>query len=291
MDWGLTQAGLVLEGGGQRGVFTAGVLRAFTDFGLYLSDIYGVSMGACNGANYVSRQKERNRIVITRYAGDSRFLSWKRALAGKGLLGMDFLFWDIPKRHVPFDYGTFTANPCRFWIGVTHCESGEASYFEKHELSGIDDFLTILQASSSLPLVSFPVQFGEDVFLDGGLSDPIPLDLCLSRGHDKRVVILTQNAPYRKKASKIIGLCRRFLPQYPRLHTLLARRHEQYNDVLSTVEAMGRRGDVFIIRPSSSPGVGRLCQDANKLYGLYDTGYDTALKCVPALCEYLGRDR
>ncbi len=134
---------LVLEGGGLRGVYTSGVLRYFMDRNLKFPYVIGVSMGACNGANYVSMQPERNRIVNIRYANDGRYLSYTRLLLDGELFGMRFLFDSIPNKLVPFDFETFRKSEQRFVAAATDCETGEPVYFDKDRPDG--EMMTVLQ--------------------------------------------------------------------------------------------------------------------------------------------------
>ncbi len=143
--------GLILEGGGMRGVYTSGVLRFFMDRRLYLPYVIGVSMGACNGANYTARQPERNRIVNIRFVNDRRFISFRRLLTEGELFGTKFIFDEIPNHLVPFDFETFRRSKQRCIITATDCHTGEAVYYDKDEIG--DDVLKILQAGCALPLV------------------------------------------------------------------------------------------------------------------------------------------
>lgn len=279
-------AGLVLEGGGLRGNFSAGVLRHFTDMRFAFSSLYGVSMGACNAANVISNQPERNRITNTRFVNDSRYLSYLRLLKGGDLFGMDFIFRDLPLHVVPIDYETFKNNPVKFWMGVTDCHTGEAVMFEKSMFESRDDVLTIMRASASLPLIAKPVEYNGSVYMDGGIANPIPLQQCLEHG-EKPVLVLTQPAGYRKCASKSVVLCKWWYPQFLGMNRVLERRHEEYNDVLASIEAKEKRGEIFVFRPESTLGVGRICRDQRKLYELYDNGYALAQKRTAALQEFL----
>lgn len=281
-----TATGLVLEGGGLRGNFSAGVLRHIVDLKLAFTSIYGVSMGACNGANIVSGQPERNRITNTRFVDDSRYLSYLRLVKGGDLFGMDFIFGDIPRRVVPIDYKAFVENPIRFWVGVTDCYSGEAVMFEKSMLPTLEDTLTIMRASASLPLIAKPVEFNGKTYMDGGIANPIPLQQCLEH-NERPVLVLTQPHGYRKRASKSVRVCKWQYPEFTGMLRVIERRHTLYNDMLATIEAKEKQGEIFVIRPESTLGVGRVCRDRKKLYQLYDDGYDLARKKEAALLEFL----
>lgn len=284
----LTNAGLVLEGGGLRGVFTSGVLRRLMDEGLWFSSIYGVSMGACNGANYVASQPERNRMVNIRFVNDSRYLSWRRLLAGKDLFGMRFIFQTVPRQIVPFAYDAFRDSPARFWVGVTDCVQGEAVWLEKSEFAHSNESVdTVFQATASLPVISAPVRYAGRIVMDGGIADPIPIHKCLRQEDAKRVVVLTQPAGFVKQPSKSMWVCRWRHPELAGMHRLLARRHEIYNETLAMIESMQSKGEVFVIRPETTMGVGRICRKPKKLYDLYDHGYVTAQGQMQALRAYL----
>lgn len=278
--------GLVLEGGGLRGIFSSGVLRHFDDLRIPFTSVYGVSMGACNGANYVSKQPERNRITSTRFVNDSRYLSFLRLLKGGDLFGMDFIFREIPLNLVPIDYETLRDNPVKFWIGVTDCVSGKPVLFEKDMLSTREELLTVMRASASLPLIAEPVEFNGAIYMDGGIANPIPVQQCLAQG-EKPVLVLTQPAGYRKRASKSVKVCKWRYPRYSGLIHVIERRHEEYNDLLASIEAKEKRGNIFVFRPENTFGVGRVCRDQRKLYALYDSGYMLARERSEELLEFL----
>ncbi|MBU2548180.1 MAG: patatin family protein [Proteobacteria bacterium] len=283
---GPESAGLILEGGGMRGIYTAGVLRCFMDHGLWFPYVIGVSMGACNGANYLARQPERNRIVNTRFVNDPRFLSYRRLLTGGGLFGMDFIFHDIPFQLVPFDLDAFLAADEKFWLAAADCESGEAVYYEKNEM-GLE-FLTVLRAGCSLPLVQKYVEFGGRKLLDGGLADSVPLGKSLADGNRKNVLVLTQPRGYRKKRSSAVRLVRWRYRRFPRLADAFARRHIQYNETMDRIDLLEASGEVFVVRPSEPLPAGRTERNKDRLYLAYDQGYTDMKTRFAALLEYLG---
>jgi len=290
----LTGTALILEGGGLRGNYTAGVLRYFMDKGLYFPYVIGVSIGACNGSNYVARQPERNRVVNTRYVRDRRFLSYRRLLAGGGLFGMAFVFGTIPLELVPFDFERFFASDQRHITTVTDCATGAPRYYEKDHL-GRRDFLWILQAGCSLPLLQKPVRWDGRVFMDGGIADPIPLRKSMADGNIRQVLILTQPRGYRKKASPLVGLIRLRYARYPALGRALADRHHRYNDTMQWIDDLERKKEIFTIRPTAPLAVSRAERNQDKLYAIYDLGYNDAADQDAALTDYLAecpeRDR
>jgi predicted patatin/cPLA2 family phospholipase len=282
----LEKAALILEGGGMRGVYTAGVLRYFMDRDFYLPYVIGVSMGACNGANYVARQPERNRIVNIRYVNESRFISYRRLLLRGELFGMGFIFDTIPNQLVPFDYETFMAGAQRFIMTVLDCETGETIYFDKNRLSR-SDFMKLLQAGSSLPLVQKPVNHNGRIFMDGGIADAVPIQKSINDGNKRHVLILTQPKGYRKKPSGIAGLVRWRYRQYEGLCRGIATRHIHYNETMELIDRFEERKEIFVIRPAQALIIGRAERDKDRLYAVYDQGYADAQDSYRNLCAYL----
>jgi predicted patatin/cPLA2 family phospholipase len=282
----LLDCGLVLEGGGLRGVYSSGVLRALADLNLEFDYVIGTSMGACNGANFVSRQWDRNRTVNIRFVRDSRYISYLRLLSSGELFGMDFIYRTIPHEIVPFDYQTFYSNPARFVITSTDVESGECVYWEKSALSE-EGLMRVMRASTSLPWIGQPVSHEGRKLMDGGLSDSIPLSHAQKAGKEKNLVVLTQPAGYHKSAVSAGGLLRLRHPGLTGLYRCLATRHEQYNRQLKDAEAAEASGRCFVLRPSGPLDVGRIERNPAKLHLLYERGYLETLAAWPKLHDWL----
>jgi predicted patatin/cPLA2 family phospholipase len=281
----LEHAALVLEGGGLRGTFSGGVLRRFVDDKLYFAYVIGVSMGACNAANYLSLQPERNRIVNTRYVRDRRYLSYRRLFRGGDLFGMNFIIDELPNKLVPFDLETFLANPARCITVVTDCVTGEALYYDKNELGG--DYLTVLKASSSLPFIAKAVQYKGRFLMDGGLADSIPVLRAAREGWKKQALILTRPKGYRKKPSRLPGPLLFRYRKFPGLLRNLKNRYRRYNETMDFIEQKEARGEIFVIRPREEPPAGRVEKDIAKIYLTYDQGYAAACACFTRLMDYL----
>lgn len=269
------KTGLVLEGGGMRGVYTSGVHEYLLEKGIHYHYVVGVSAGASNSCTYVARQKGRGRRVNLDYLHDWRYMSLRSLLFKGSYFGLDFLFDDIPNRLDPFDYDTFYSTPGVFRIGATNCRTGKADFFDKHELTV---GLKHIKASCSLPLLSPIVEIGGSPYLDGGVAEPIPVRKALADGCDHVVVVLTQPPGYRKEpsGSKTNRLYRTVFKKYPALVHALEIRHQQYNDTLAFVEELERQGKATIIRPDGSLKLHRFEKDTAILGALFDQGYRDA---------------
>ena len=281
----IDQVGLVLEGGGMRGVYTAGILEYFLERDLFFPYVIGVSAGACNAASYLSKQKGRNKIVTIEYASDPRYISWKNYFKNRQFFGMDFIFDEIPNKHVPYHYDVFYNSPSEFVVGTTDCLTGEPVYFKKQDYE--KDLLTVLRASSSLPLIAPEIRFKDKILLDGGISDPIPIKKAQKDGFKKNIVILTRNEGYMKKPSKFQFLVDRKYPEYKGLQHSLRKRYQIYNDTVAYLENEEKDGNALIIRPTQPLKVGRMERNPERLKDLYYQGYEDAKNSMPSILNYI----
>ncbi|MFC0472792.1 patatin family protein [Halalkalibacter kiskunsagensis] len=270
----MDQTGLVLEGGGMRGLYTAGVLEYFMEQDLYFPYVIGVSAGACMAATYLSRQKGRNKKVNVDLASDPRFLSFRNFVVRREIFGMDFLFDIIPNQIVPYDFNTYLEGKEQFVVVATDCHTGKSMYFQKKDVES--NLLTILRASSSLPFISRAVPYKGRDLIDGGLSDPIPIKKAQQDGYKKNVIIMTKEAEYRLNRSKWSRLLPVMCRKYPRVAPLLQERYKLYNDTVTYIESEREKGSLLVIQPSRTIAVKRIERNHNKLFDLYNLGMKDA---------------
>ena len=261
----MERVGLVLEGGGMRGLYTVGVTDCLLAHGILLRDVYGVSAGACQGCNYLAGQIGRGERVWTNYLGDRNYCSVYSLIHTGDLFGAKMCYDTIPNVLEPYDYDAYRRNVGRFTVVVTNCLTGQAEYFCPEDLrAGME----IVRASASLPLVSNMVMIDGVPCLDGGVADAIPLAKSMADGHGKNVVVLTRQPGYRKEPDGAMRLYELKYRRYPALIEALRTRHERYNAALDLIEAEEKAGRAFVFRPEVKPEVGRVEKDAGKLRAL-----------------------
>lgn len=284
-DLPLTSGALVLEGGGMRGAFTAGVLDYLLDNDIMMERIYGVSIGACHACSYISRQRERAFRVVADYINDPRYMSYKNRFLKGDLFSPEFVYHTIPDELYPFDYETFRNYPGEFYVVVTDCKSGRGVYVRVDDLrAGID----YVRASASLPGFSQIVKVDGGHYLDGGMVDSIPVRKAVEDGSEKVVVVLTRENGYTKEPSKAYHMTRILHPLHPKLSESVKNRHFMYNATLRYIEEEEAAGRIFVIRPpKGSVNISRLERDHAKLTDLYHRGYETAREQGEALKKYL----
>lgn len=262
--------GLVLEGGGMRGVFTSGVLDAFMKHGVYFRYVVAVSAGACNGMSYISRQPRRARLSNIDFLTQYGYIGWRHLLKQGCIFDQELLYDKFPNEYLPFDFDTFFQWSATFEMVTTNCLTGQAEYLT--ESKDRQRSLDIVRASSSLPYVSKIVRVDDIPMLDGGIVDSIPVMRAIETGHPQNVVILTRNKGYRSKERD-----RKIPPfvykKYPRLRVALSRRVAAYNEQLQLVERLEELGKVVCIRPQRPMEVGRMEKDIGRLERLYQEGF------------------
>ena len=269
------KTGLVLEGGGMRGVFTCGVLDSFMDRGIRFPYTIGVSAGACNGLSYMSGQRGRAKYSNIDLLEKYQYIGLKYLLKKRNIMDFDLLFQEFPEHILPYDYESYFSSPERYEMVTTNCVTGEANYFEEKQDKG--RVIDIVRASSSLPFVC-PIAYVDDVpMLDGGIVDSIPLMRARNEGFTHNVVVLTRNHGYRKEA-KDIHIPSYLYRKYPKMREALSRRCRVYNEQLEMVERMEEAGEITVIRPQKPVMVDRIERDIRKLTDLYEEGYACAAK-------------
>lgn len=285
----MQKATLVLEGGATRGVFSSGVLDYLMERELYMSHVIGVSAGACNAVDYVSRQPGRTRdCMIPTDKSGSYYYGFRRFVKERSLMNMDLIFDILPNQIYPFDYETFFQSEIECELVATNCLTGKAEYFK--EKSEKERLMKICRASSSMPLVTPIVNIEEVPYLDGGLADSVPLKHAMELGNDKVVVILTRNAGYRKKklSPGMVEVYRRAYRSYPNLVKAVLTRSFYYNRTMNHLETLERQGRIFVLRPLVKP-VARMERNKETLTAFYDHGYELMEKEYDRLMDYLTR--
>lgn len=278
------QAGLVLEGGGMKGVYTAGVLDFFLDKGLEFSSVYGVSAGACHMCSYLSKQRGRALDVGIDYLDNKNYCSAYSLLTTGDLFNVKTAYHLIPDYLNPYDYEAFHRYEGKAYAVVTNIISGQPEYIRIRDMK---EDIDAIRASASLPLVSRNVRIGEGLYLDGGISDPVPIQKSILDGNRKNVVVLTKEEGFVRKPSEHLELVRLRYLRYPKVYELMAKRHIVYNSMLDYLKRQQENGQAFVLRPKVKSSVGRIEKDAEKLKALYEEGYHDAEENFELLQSYL----
>ncbi len=280
----MIESGLVVEGGGMRGIYTAGVLDFFMEKNIYFDDCYGVSAGACHLSSYLSKQRGRSLKVTLDYINDKRYCSINSLIKTGDMFGVEMLYNRIPNELVLYDYETFNKFKGNFYSVVTNCKTGKAEYMKIQDMK--KDIVNV-RASSSLPLLSRIVEINGEEYLDGGITDSIPIKKSIEDGQHKNVVILTRDKTYRKSKASFLNIFKIKYKKYPNLVKAIEDRYKMYNNTIDFIEEKRKNGEVFVIQPKGPVNISRVEKDKTKLKDLYDEGYNDAKECYEDLIKFI----
>ncbi len=282
----LVNCSMVLEGGAARGLFTSGVLDYLMEQDFYTKYVVGVSAGACNAVDYVSRQIGRTRDCFIQTPDEEPYIRMENVFHRKPVYDMDLVFDKYPNEIYPFDFETYFASKMQCEMVVTNCQTGKAEYMDAHEDK--TQFMKICRASSSMPLFTDVVDIHGIPYMDGGIADSVPLRRAVEMGYRKHIVVLTKRKGYRKKNSRVLNLAtyRRY-QEYPEFVKAVVKRPTRYNRMMDVIDRLEEEGKIFVLRPQIKP-VSRMETDSEKLLELYQHGYEMMEKEFERLKAYLG---
>lgn len=282
----VSKKGIIMEGGAMRGMFTAGVIDVLMENSIEFDGGIGVSAGAVFGCNYKSKQIGRVIRYNTRFCKNPKYCSIRSLIKTGDLYGADFCYRRIPEELDIFDYETYKTNKMEFYVVCTDAVTGKTIY--KKSETGDREEIEWMRASASMPMVSNVVKIDGYHLLDGAITDSIPLKYFESIGYNKNVVILTQPMGYVKKKISLMPLMRLSLRKYPQALKALKRRHIMYNDTIRYITEKEKAGEILVIRPEKSLGIGHVEHKSEKLIEVYEEGRRIAEKHIEEIKRFLG---
>jgi predicted patatin/cPLA2 family phospholipase len=225
--------GLVIEGGGMRGVVSAGMATVLETLELLdaVDAVYGTSAGAVNGAYLLARQAAYATTIYYQEINNRHFNSRWRFLAGRHLISLDYLLGDVMERRKPLKWDAVLDSPIPLAVAVTDIEASRASLLTGFD--GKEELREALRASLRIPMFAGPpVEFRGRRYLDASLFAAIPVDLAIADGCTHLLVLQTR--PTGSMVRQPSKLKRVWLGRYlgkidPRLRAQLLRRSDEYN--------------------------------------------------------------
>lgn len=282
------KTGIILEGGGMRGVFTAGVLDFLLDKEIEFDHCVGVSAGACHACSFLAKQKGRAFAISTDYLRDKRYCSVYSLITTGDMFGVKMCYETIPKELNPIDNEAFKRSKTKFFATVTNCETGKAEY---PEIKDLFEDVQYVRASSSLPLISRLVKINGKKYLDGGITDPIPVVQAMKSGCDKAVVILTQPKGFVKKPDGFMKAMKVRYKKYPEFIKAMENRAKIYNETTELISRYEEKGKMFVIRPDKPLNIGRTEKNVDKIKAAYNVGYQTIQNRYEEFIKYMELDK
>ena len=277
--------GLVLEGGGHRGIYTAGVLDVFIENKIMVDGVIGVSAGAIHGASFVAGQVGRSVRYTEKYCNNKDYMSFYSLLKTGDLFNEEFCYRLLPEQLDPFDNIGFEKATIPYYTVCTDVNTGKAVYHQCKSLRGEE--MKWLQASASMPLVARNVEIDGQLLLDGGIADSIPVKKFQEMGFEKNIVVLTQEEGYVKKPNKMMHVISMKYKKYPEFVESVKNRHNVYNESTEYLKNLEIAGNALVIRPSQKPMASRLEKDPAKIRLTYELGRRDALNALHEIRVFL----
>lgn len=279
------KVGLLLEGGGLRGLYTAGVLDVLMENNIEVDGIVGVSAGALFGMNYKSKQVGRVLRYNKKYARNKNYMGFYSLITTGNIMNEDFCFNKIINELDPVDFDTFRNSKVEFYATVTNMETGKAEYIKIKDFDNKNN-IEYLRASGSMPYVSKPVVIDNNKYLDGGIADSIPIEKIMNMGYDKVIVVLTRPIDYRKKKGNCL-IPKIVYRKYPRLVETISNRYKIYNKQLEKVLELEKGEKIFVLRPSRLVNIKRIEKNIDKIQEMYELGTKDCKNKMSMLKKYI----
>lgn len=280
------KTGLILEGGGLRALFTAGITDVWMEHEIRFDGLIGVSAGATFGCNYKSRQIGRALRYNINFKDDPQYMGLRSLLKTGDLVGAEYAYHTMPMELDIFNMEAFDSNPMEFHLVCTDAETGKPVY---HKVEHMDDEgLEWLRASASMPIVSRPVELEGRKLLDGGIADSIPLAYFQSIGYERNVVVLTQPKGFFKRKTKLMPLFHLTMRKYPAIIEAMERRHEMYNEELRLLQEEESRGNILLVYPEEALPIGRTEQNERKMRQVYEMGRRVGQARLDEVLRFIG---
>ncbi len=273
---------LILEGGAMRGLYSAGVLDILMKNNINVDEIYGVSAGALFGLNYKSHQIGRVLRYNLKYANNKNYMGLYSLLTTGNIMNKDFCFKKLVYELDRLDFETYKNSPVDFYAVVTNIKTGKPEYIK---VDDAEEGLEYFRASGSMPFVSKPVEINSNLYLDGGMSDPVPLKKVIETNPQKIIVVLTRPAGYRKKKPHLPF--KLFYKKFPNFVETALSHYKRYNETMDLVEKYEAENKIIVLRPSKLMKIKRVEKDTNKLQNMYDLGVFDAVNKLEKIKNYL----
>lgn len=281
----MKKTALVLEGGAMRGMYTAAVLDVLMDEGIEVDAIYATSAGVLFGVNYLSGQKGRAIRYNKRFSRDKRYMGLYSLVTSGNIINRDFAFYEVPFTLDVFDDEAYKKSKTKMVATVTNVQTGGVEYME---IGSVLEQMEVLRAASAMPFVSHMVELDGQLYLDGGLSDSIPLKKCQEDGYERIIVVETRPEGYRKGKTNPIA-AKVFYSKYPNLVETINNRYKAYNAILQEIEELDAKGEIVLVRPTKDLKLGRIESNPDRLQEMYDLGIEDVKRLLPQIKTYLAK--
>lgn len=267
----MEKVGLVLEGGGLRGAYTAGVLAWFIDHDIHFDYVVGISSGALYGSMFAMGKKEAMKTAAIEIATHWRNKGIGPLLFERTFIGYDYLF-DTLQNGLDYPIKKMNEIDTEVEIGVYDIEAEKTIWVNQDQIAAEPDFV---QAACTLPIVGRAVNINGKKYMDGGVTTMIPIHKSIEKGCTKHVIVTTKSADYvREEQGFVQKNALRFLYRNsPKLVEDFEARKEVYYQERAQIDNLVAKREAVYLYPSKELGVSRFGGDKDKYESLFNLAY------------------
>lgn len=272
--------GIVDVGGGMRCVYTSGIYDRLLDENIMLPYCLGVSAGAANLITYVAKQKGRTLPFYREYAKRKEYMSMENLIKTGSYISLDYVYSVLSNEdgENPLDYETFKNSDVIFKAAATRASNGKARFFTNEDI--VKNDYGVLKASSCLPGVCKPVKFQNELYFDGGVAEPVPVEKAFEDGCDKVILVLTKSRQEYMTPMLATKVLSSRIRKYPAVFELMRILHTRCKDIFEKVSEWEKEGKVLVIEPADCFGMNTLTRDYEPMTKMYEQGYNDAEKII-----------
>lgn len=264
--------GLVLEGGGMRGAYTAGVLAWFIDQGFEFDYIVGISSGALYGSMFALNQKETLKKASVDYATDKKNVGFRSLLTEGTLVAYDYMFDTLSEQlHYPLEDLDKVGIPID--VGVYDYEQEKTVWVDARDIANRPDYI---KAACTLPVFGKPVDIDGTEYMDGGITTMIPVERSIKQGCDKHVIVTTKSQKYVRKPQGFLEkhFLRMKYRHKPDLVKAFEERRDVYYEERAIIDDLVAKEKAVYLYPSKELGVGRFSGTYEQFEALFELAYE-----------------
>lgn len=279
------KTGILVEGGGMKDAYCAGVLDAFLDKNITFDYAIGVSAGATCLASFLAGQRDRNRRFFTVHPKNPEYFGFYAFLKSGDIFNMHYIYDTLTNEGGgdPLDYDALLSNPTEFCFVATDVDTGKPRYFTKKDIVKNDS--RPFKATCALPVLCRPITLEGHRYCDGGVSDSLPFKKAFRDGVDRLVVILSKPLDFVMEPQKHKVLYTLQLRKEPRIIWRLNNRHKMYNNQHYTLLQMIENKEVYAFAPKEK--LSTYSMDTGELQKLYDEGLFDGISGISDMQAFL----
>lgn len=289
MESNVFDTALIIEGGGMKAAYTAGIINNLLENKIYFDNVYGVSAGSSHTVNYVSRDRTRVKKSFVDLVKDPDFGGWMNFVKGKGYFNAYHLYEGIvADKTLAFNYQKFMENPAKVTIPSYNVSKKKTVFWTKKDMTSAIEVMEKVRSSSTVPFLMQASIIDGDYYYDGGLGENagIIVDRAKRDGFNKFFFILSHEKGFRHEKEKHTKLMKKLCKNDHNLYQAILNRHIPYNKTMKEIEKLEEEGKAYVVRPPKP--IGKLTEkNLDKLEKLYTEGYEYGKKDLDNWLKFL----